>query len=975
MDMTLESTAAPALASAVAHQLLAAVRTGLVLLDASSVIYANPIAAAMFGRSPAALVGRSVAELIAPSHREASLAQLGRRLAGELGRAYDIRCLHGDGSEFDVRIWGHPVDLEGRRVNLVTLTDVTEVKELLRRTVRKADMLARSEVMCRSGSFTVAMASSQITISAGLRALVGGEEDATAAPTLDALPWVPADERSMVAAHWRSATLGEPFEFQHRVDCADGRRLVVLHRGVLSPPASEGGEAVGMGIVKDITARQDAERRIEELANFDEITGMANRANLLQQLDAAVHAARADDRALSLFSIEVPRIAELAGTMGVGAADALAMAVAANLSQVCVDDERIAHLGSGEFALMRQHAGHGDVAIDQQRAAVLRDALQQPISLVGADIFPQCRIGIAMFPSDGEDANQLLAAARTARLNATASDAVVFFKPESNARVRRELQLESALHQALPRGEFSLAYQPQVCLTTGLIIGAEALLRWRSAELGPVAPDEFIGVAERSGRIAVIGDWVIREACEQIVRWRKAGVPPIRIGINISPVQFQLGDVAGTIRKVLRETGASASLLGVELTESALLQDGDRVAATLTGLRASGIEISLDDFGTGFSSLSRLRTLPIDVLKIDRSFVSDVIAAPESASVTRSIINLAHGLQIPVLAEGVETEGQLNMLSANGCDRIQGHFFSQPVSADEMAAMLTAGRRLAAKAMPTQVSRTLLLVDDESSVLSALKRLFRRDGYTILTAASGAEALELLAVSSVDVIVSDQRMPGMTGVDFLRRVKALHPHTIRMTLSGYTDLQSIIDAVNEGAVYKFLVKPWDDERLREHVKKAFEQKELGDDNRRLQREVAGANSDLAAVNRRLEDLLERQREQSQLMQASAGGARDLIDALPAAVFGLDSDGTLAYLNQGAAELVPLALGCLGSAPTREVAQLIDAVRALTPLQSNSGHSVSINQRPHLAWLRSLVSDGVARGEVLMLTPFAQEPSP
>jgi diguanylate cyclase (GGDEF)-like protein len=921
------------------------------------------------------LVGRSVAELIAPSHREAALAQLGRQLAGEPGRAYDIRCLHGDGSEFDVRIWGHPVDLEGRRVNLVTLTDVTEVKELLRRSVRKADMLAQSEVMCRSGSFTVAMSSSQITTSAGLRALVGGEEGVNPAPTLDALPWVPVDERSRVAAHWRNATLGEPFEFQHRVECADGRRLIVLHRGVISPPAREGGEVVGMGIVKDITAGRDAERRIEELANFDEITGMANRANLLQHLDSAVHAARMDERTLSLFSIEVPRIAELAGTMGFGAADALAMAVAANLSQVCADDELIAHLGSGEFALMRRHAAHDDLAVDQQRATVLKDALQQPISLVGADIFPQCRIGIAMFPKDGADGNQLLAAARAARRNTTASDAVTFFKPESNARVRRELQLESALHQALPRGEFSLAYQPQVCLTTGLIIGAEALLRWRSAELGEVPPDEFIGVAERSGRIAVIGDWVIREACEQIVRWRQAGVPPIRIGINISPVQFQLGDVAGTIQKTLRETGASASLLGVELTESALLQDGDRVAATLTGLRASGIEISLDDFGTGFSSLSRLRTLPIDVLKIDRSFVSDVIAAPESASVTRSIINLAHGLKIPVLAEGVETEGQLNMLSANGCDRIQGHFFSRPVSADDMAAMLTAGQRLAAKAKPAQVSRTLLLVDDEGSVLSALKRLFRRDGYTIMTATSGAEALELLAVSSVDVIVSDQRMPGMTGVDFLRRVKALHPHTIRMTLSGYTDLQSIIDAVNEGAVYKFLVKPWDDERLREHVKTAFEQKELGDDNRRLQREVAEANGDLAAVNRRLEDLLEHQREQSQLMQASAGGARDLIDALPAAVFGLDSDGTLAYLNQGAAELVPLALGCLGGAPTREVAELIDAVRALTPHASSPGYPVSINQRTHLAWLRTLASDGVARGEVLMLTPFSLEPSP
>jgi EAL domain-containing protein (putative c-di-GMP-specific phosphodiesterase class I)/CheY-like chemotaxis protein len=493
-----------------------------------------------------------------------------------------------------------------------------------------------------------------------------------------------------------------------------------------------------------------------------------------------------------------------------------------------------------------------------------------------------------------------------------------------------------------------------------------------------VSPDEFIPVAERTGLIAAIGDWVIREACEQIVRWRDAGLPVVRVHVNISPVQFQLGDVALTIRQALQDTGASATSLGVELTESALMHDDERVAATLRTLRASGIEIALDDFGTGYSSLSRLRGMPIDLLKIDRSFVSDVTAAPESASVTRSIINLAHGLQIPVLAEGVETEGQLNMLVANGCDRLQGYFFSRPVSADAVAQMLRAGQGLAAYLAPRQRhARSLLLVDDEPNVLTALRRLFRRDGYRIVSAASGDEALELLATTEVDVIISDQRMPGMTGVDFLRRAKALYPDTIRMTLSGYTDLQSIIGAVNEGAVYKFLTKPWDDERLREHVAQAFTQKEMADVNRRLQGEVttanaelATANADQAALNQRLALLLDQQKEQAQLMQASAGAARDMVAALPTAVFGLDPEGLLVYVNPAAAALLPEAQAGLGGEPGPQLAACLRQLRRADAAGPGGRQVITVQAQPHWAWLKPLSTLDAARGDLLVLLPCA-----
>ena len=630
-------------------------------------------------------------------------------------------------------------------------------------------------------------------------------------------------------------------------------------------------------------ARWSAGEQLRELAETDEVTGLANRPHLLQLLDAWLQrpaAAVAVDAAspagatarvlgLALLAVDVPRITELSLTLGAGAGDALATSIAARLRDLGGGPKAlaIAHLGSGQFVLAlplldlpgpAAAAGLAAASVAQpggaealsvaarERAVAVAQALQRPVRLGPVHVLPQCRIGVALHPNDGGQAHGLLAAAQTAQLALPASGGVRLFEPGFHVRALQALRLEAALRDALPRRELSLVYQPQVDLVSGEVIGAEALLRWQSAAYGRVAPEEFIPLAERSGLIAEIGDWVIREACAQSVRWRQAGLPALKVSVNVSPVQFQFGDVALVVRRALADSGALPASLGIELTESALQHDADQVAATLRGLRAEGIEIALDDFGTGFSSLSRLRELPIDLLKIDRSFVSDVTAAPQSASMTRSIINLAHGLQIKVLAEGVETEGQLAMLAANGCDRIQGFLFSPPVSADALAALLHSGRRLSGQqASRSTRRRTLLLVDDEPQILAALRRLFRPDGYQVLCADGGAQALELLATHAVDVIVSDQRMPVMTGVEFLRRTKVLHPNTIRITLSGYTDLQSIIDAVNEGAVYKFLTKPWDDELLRGHVADAFAQKELADDNRRLQGEVAALRAQSA----------------------------------------------------------------------------------------------------------------------------------
>ena len=957
-----------------ARRLLSDARIGLLLVDHARLRYANPAALAMFGMDAEALSRASLADLIAPQDLGKVSEQVRRRLAGEPGQAYDVRCIRRGGGEFDARLWGQHLLLDGQDVDLISLTDVSELKDALRRAEWNASLLTRTEALCRSGSFELHGSQGLVTKSNGLRALIGESPQDESVTSIEALPWVPAEDRRAIAHAWRTAKVGQPFELQHAILCADGTSLQVLHRGVLNAGTSSSCDPVGIALLQDVTEHRRAERRILELVNFDEMTGLANRTHLLQQAEAAIEASASQaffsgTRSFSLLSIEVPRVAELSASMGFGAGDALAMTLAARINQVRHADEIIAHLGRGEFAVLVPHSGEHDAALTSRRALEIQQAVQRPARLSTEEVFPLCRIGTADFPANASSATGLLEAAQAARLSVVSQDGIAEFEPSTNARALRELQIDTALRRALDRQELSLHYQPQVCLMTGAIVGAEALLRWNSSDWGPISPVEFIPVAERSGQIAAIGDWVLEQACRQVVAWRTAGLPPIRVGVNISPVQFQLGDMASRVRETLQRTGARPAELGVEVTESALLHDSARVADMLRDLKTLGVEISLDDFGTGFSNLSHLRNLPIDVLKIDRSFVSDVTAAPESASVTRSIIHLAHGLQIKVLAEGVETEGQLSMLVAHGCDQIQGYFFSRPIPAADLASLLAERRKLPEHLTHRKLGkRTLLLVDDEENILSALRRLFRRAGYRLLTARDGAEALALLANHQVDVIISDQRMPGMTGVEFLPRAKALCPDTIRMTLSGFTDLQSIIDAVNEGAVYKFLTKPWDDDRLLSHVAQAFAQKELADDNRRLSREVASANADLAALNRRLEQLLSRQREQAQLMQVSAGSSREMVDALPAAVFGLDPDGILAFLNQRAVELLPQAQLWLGAQPDPWMQTLIATLRSSGPAGREAGHAVLIEQRRHLAWLQALPEPGAGRGELLLLLP-------
>jgi EAL domain-containing protein (putative c-di-GMP-specific phosphodiesterase class I)/CheY-like chemotaxis protein len=481
--------------------------------------------------------------------------------------------------------------------------------------------------------------------------------------------------------------------------------------------------------------------------------------------------------------------------------------------------------------------------------------------------------------------------------------------------------LEPALRLALQGEQFLLYYQPKASCRSGAVTGFEALLRWNHPTRGMVGPAEFIPVLEHSGMIQEVGIWVLRTACLQLKAWIAAGYGQLHMAVNLSMRQLMDADFPDQVHRILCELELPAAQLELELTESMLMHDVAQIEILLHRLKALGLQLSIDDFGTGYSSLSYLKRLPIDTLKVDRSFVQDITTDPNDASITRAIIGMAHSLKMSVVAEGVETDAQLSTLAAEQCETVQGYFLSKPLPAHQASAFLDSGWRIPAHLLsrPTK-ERTLLLVDDEDSIVLALKRLLRREGYRILSASSGAEGLELLAKNDVDVVLSDQRMPEMTGEEFLRRTKELYPHTVRIVLSGYADMQSITNAINQGAVYKFMSKPWDEETLKKGIQEAFSRKEKNDAHLRKLQEFAAANDSLNRDKHSLSLLLDEQSHAAMVSQVALQLAQENLHQLPVPVIGLDPSGLVVLRNEafyalGIAPDACMALAAQLSAPS------------------------------------------------------------
>lgn len=591
----------------------------------------------------------------------------------------------------------------------------------------------------------------------------------------------------------------------------------------VSPVRRHGGLVTHfVSVLTDITESKNYEATLEYQSNHDQLTGLPNRNLLDDRLDQSlVHAARADDE-VTVMVIGLDRFKMVNDGLGHAVGDALLKLVALRLQSCMRDGDTLARLGGDEFVMILPTTDATRTA--QIVCGRIQAELALPFVLQAHHLTLSASMGISLYPNDAGDTQGLLRHAEAAmyRAKEQGRNGIQFFTADINQRVHELLTMETQLRQALANGEFLLHYQPQVDLMSGSIVAAEALVRWQHPERGMVPPADFIALAEETGLIVPLGEWVLVEACRQHRTWLDAGLAAGRIAVNLSARQFSDAGLLPLIKRVLADTGLSPALLDLEVTESMAMQDVDRAIELLQELTRLGVRISLDDFGTGHSSLSYLQRFAVNTLKVDRSFVHEVATDPQRSAITSTIIVMAHNLGLTVVAEGVETLVELSYLRQHACDEIQGYYFSRPLPAAEYEALLRERRSLA-QPLPSEgeAVRTLLLVDDEPNVLSALKRLLRRDGYQILTSTSAREGLDLLATNAIQVIISDQRMPEMSGTEFLSRVRQLHPHTVRLVLSGYTDLNTVTEAINEGAIYKFLTKPWNDNDMRETIRLAF----------------------------------------------------------------------------------------------------------------------------------------------------------
>jgi len=377
-------------------------------------------------------------------------------------------------------------------------------------------------------------------------------------------------------------------------------------------------------------------------------------------------------------------------SLGHSVGDRLLGVVAERLSRCARSSDTVARHGGDEFVVVLADIVDEKSLIGWMERA--RAIVSEPVWLDGMELYVGCSMGASVFPQDGDDAETLLKKADVAMYRAKdmGRNTFQFFQPEMNVSVGARMNLERRLRRALRDGEFLLHYQPQVEMATGRIVGVEALVRWLDPDSGLVSPGQFIPVAEESGLIGPLSDWVLREACRQNREWQLAGLPPVRVSVNLSARAFHQRNIAELVTEVLNETRLNASYLELELTESTLMRNAEEGVSMLNELHALGIGIAIDDFGTGYSSLSYLTRLPVDRLKIDRSFVADIGVSDDDETITAAIIALAHELQLQVIAEGVETTSQFDFLHERACDEMQGFFFSPPLPGEELAALLAA---------------------------------------------------------------------------------------------------------------------------------------------------------------------------------------------------------------------------------------------------------------------------------------------
>jgi diguanylate cyclase (GGDEF)-like protein/PAS domain S-box-containing protein len=440
----------------------------------------------------------------------------------------------------------------------------------------------------------------------------------------------------------------------------------------------------------DITQRKKIENQLHYMAHHDALTDLPNRTLLRTQLLCSIARNRRGDRRFALHLIDLDGFKAINDVLGHSSGDTYLKIIAQRLPGIVGEHDTVARLGGDEFAILQECVRGPQEAASL--AARIQDVIAEPRAIERQRIQCTASIGVTLHPNDGADPDELLKNADLAmyRAKADGGNCFRFFANDMSTRARAEAALDNALREAVDQNQFRVFYQPQVNTRSGRIIGAEALLRWQHPERGIVGPNEFLSRAEENGLILPINEWVLREACREARSWQHTGLPPLRISVNLSPIQFKKQSVPWVVTKILGEVGLQPGLLELEITENMILQDGKAVARDLQQLRHLGVKISIDDFGTGYSCIKYVKQFPVDRLKIDQCFVRELPHNASDAAIVRAIISLGHSLSLDVVPEGVEAQEQLELLQGEGCYEMQGYYFGRPMPAKEFMRLLKA---------------------------------------------------------------------------------------------------------------------------------------------------------------------------------------------------------------------------------------------------------------------------------------------
>lgn len=638
-----------------------------------------------------ALLGKRARDVLAHAYAQ-RMEELDRRLLASSANRVDEEIV--DHSR-QAPAWHHvrkaviPDESGNGRYILTIDEDISDRRRMLEELSRSEASLRRSQAIARIGSWRREVTGSRIEWSEEMYRLLGVERSGSDLSLKTVLRQVLPEDRQRLRVLGRLALLAgaERQSVVVRARRGDGAIRYLNIDAEIEPMAS-GSTSVLIGTCQDVTERIETERSIYHLAHHDALTALPNRLLFDDRLGAAVTAAQRHASGLALLCLDLNDFKGVNDTLGHATGDDLLRLVAARLRELVRETDLVARLGGDEFAVIQHDTTRTGVAATL--ASRLIEGLSSPFRINGQELFTSCSVGIAMLGSPPANPAELLRQADMALYEAKAAGrgSFRFFSPDMNAHFQERKLIESRLRNAVASGALSLAFQPQVALATGELIGVEALLRWHDGELGQVSPDRFIPVAEETAQILQLGEYVLREACAQARAWREAGVPIARVAVNLSPAQFAYQDLVEMVGQILHETGLAASALELEITESMLMRDRSAAVSTLEALHALGCNIALDDFGTGYSSLSYLKRFPLDKIKIDRSFVIDLPHDPDDVAIARTIISLGRTLGLRVVAEGVETAEQRDFLVREGCDEAQGFFFARPTTAAELPGLL-----------------------------------------------------------------------------------------------------------------------------------------------------------------------------------------------------------------------------------------------------------------------------------------------